>query len=96
VAQGQADQSALVPVRWPIKYPDIGVNYDLGPFTGGGLPQMLTGVTFDPTNRRLYVALQLAAPGGAYGTTKVFVYEVASGSSSDTVAPASPVRVRVR
>jgi hypothetical protein len=95
VAQGQVNQSALVPVRWPIKYPDIGVNYDLGPFTGGALPQMVTGVTFDPTNRRLYVALQLGAPGGAYGTTKVFVYEIQSGSPSDSTPPAAPTRMRV-
>jgi hypothetical protein len=93
VAQGQKQQWEIQPSEWRGMYPGLSA--------GGAwrdMPSnMVTGVTFDPTTRRLYVGVKFAAPGGLYGTTKVYVYEVQSGSNpADTTPPAAPRGLRVR
>ena len=94
VVQGQKQQWEIQPAaNWPVQYP--GMTYPL-PAWRDMPPNMVTGVTYDSTTRRLYVAVQFAGSGGTYGVHKVYVYEVQSGSPSDTTAPAAPQKVRVR
>jgi len=91
VAQGQKQQWEIQPTWWSVQYP--GLSYPL-PSWNDMDPNLVTGVTFDPTTRRLYVAVLLAGSGGTYGVHKVYVYEVQSGS--DSTIPAAPTRLRVR
>jgi hypothetical protein len=97
VAQGQKQQWEIQPVaEWPIQYPGLGY-----PLIGGAdaaTPNSITGVTYDSTTRRLYVGVAMAVDNcGAYGCTKVYVYEVQSGSNpADTTPPAAPRGMRVQ
>ena len=94
VAQGGKQQWEIqATVKWQVQYP--GLSYPLGGWRDLP-PNMVTGVTYDSTTRRLYVAVEFAGPGGAYGVHRVCVYEVRAGSASDITVPAPPQKVRVR
>jgi len=97
VAQGQKQQWEIQPVaEWQIQYP--GLSYPLPGGADVGTPNGITGVTYDSTTRRLYVGVAMAdSSHGLYGSTKVYVYEVQSGSNpTDTTPPAAPQGLRVR
>ena len=95
VAQGQKQQWQIQPAaEWQVQYSDL--SYPL-PTWEALPPNMVTGVTYDPTTRRLYVAVAFAGDANIYapyGVHKVYVYEVQS--SSDTTAPVEPTRLRIR
>ena len=93
VAQGLS-QSAIQPAaEWQVNYP--GLSYPL-PAWSDLPPNKVTGVTYDSTTKRLYIAVEMAGAGGAYGVHKVYVYQVQSGASSDTTPPSAPTGLRRR
>ena len=89
VALGQKQEWEIqAAVKWSVQYP--GLTYPLEGW--GGLPwYLISGVTFDQTKGRLYVAVRFAGDGGH----RIYVYEVQSGSG-DTTPPATPSGLRVR
>ncbi len=59
--------------RAPVSYP--GVSYPIDPWQDLP-PYMVSGVAFDQTTLRLYIAIRFGGPGGSYGTTAVHAYSV--------------------
>jgi hypothetical protein len=97
VAQGQKQQWKIQPAaEWQVQYP--GLSYPLSEWRD--VPHnMIKGVTYDSNTRQLYVAVGFAdGEYGPYGATKVYVYEVGSGTTppSDTTPPAAPTNLRIR
>jgi len=92
VTQGQKQQHEIQAKNtWPVQY--AGLSYPLPRWDGGDPADLVSGVTYDSTARRVYIAVRFA---GANGATKVYVYEVLSSSQQDTTAPAAPKELRVR
>jgi hypothetical protein len=96
VTQGQKQQWEIqAKYTWAVQYE--GLSYPLPRWDGGDPSIQVNGVAFDPSTRRLYVGVSLAGKEyGLYGTTKVYVYEVQSGTTSDATPPAAPTGLRKR
>jgi hypothetical protein len=96
VAQGQKQQWEIQPAaEWQIQYP--GLTYPLPGWSD--LPKnLITGVTYDSTTRRLYVGVAFGdSEHGLYGVPKVYVYEVQSSSNpAEPASPAAPTGLRMR
>jgi hypothetical protein len=90
VAQGQKQQNAFQPkYSWAVQY--AGLTYPL-PGWSDWPGNQITGSTYDPVGKCLYIAVRFAA-GDRH---EIYVYEVLDSSSADTTAPAAPTGVRVR
>ncbi len=88
VAQGQKQQWEIQPTWWTVQYP--GLPSPL-PAWHDMESNLVTGVTFDSTTRRLYVSVRFAGANGS----RVYVYEVQS-IPADTIHPAAPSGLRTR
>jgi hypothetical protein len=83
VALGQVSQSSIQPKsKWNANFPGLGSSL---PGWSDGPGNMVFGVAFDSSTKRLYIGVLWSA---------VYVYEVQSSSTSDTTASAAPGRLR--
>jgi len=90
VAQGQKQQWDIqAKYSWAVHY--AGLTYPLGGWSDWPWNQ-ITGGTYDPVGRRLYIAVRFAA-GDRH---MIYVYEVLDSSGADTTSPDTPKGLRVK